>query len=151
MSPADLVRTLERRGILLEPTPRGTLAVEPVDLVSPEEIEALRAAKAEVLALLHERLDASLGAEREDFEERAAIMEFDAGLQRPEAEQGARAMFPWPSTLGGEPRVLGPFGRCSRCPSDAHPAQAGTWVSYGGERYCRAHAIDAEIGERGTS
>ena len=151
MSAAALVASLEARGVTLRPTERGTLAIRPADLLAPSEVEALRQHKGAVLALLHARLDASLGAEREDYEERAAIMEFDGGMGRPEAEQGARAMFPWPATLGGAPRVLGTFGRCSRCSSDAHPSRAGTWVSYGSERYCRTHAILAEIVERGTS
>jgi hypothetical protein len=48
---AALVVELRSRGVTLEP--RGDkLAVRPVQLVTPEELEALRIRKAEVLALL---------------------------------------------------------------------------------------------------
>jgi hypothetical protein len=40
-------------------------------------------------------------AQREDYEERAAILEFEAGLSRPEAERLAAEMcFPRPRTQG---------------------------------------------------
>ena len=49
-------------------------------------------------------------AERDDFEERAAIMEYDAGLSRAEAERLARACVEtsrnWPGAAWDEPSIL---------------------------------------------
>lgn len=51
MTPATLVHTLRARGVHLEPF-GDKLRVVPSDAVTPEEVEALRLYKAEVLALL---------------------------------------------------------------------------------------------------
>lgn len=70
------VATLDGGAVRIR-APRGSL---PAALV-----EAAREAKPELVALLTE--DA-----RADFEERAAIMEFDGGMNRPAAEAAARRM-----------------------------------------------------------
>lgn len=51
-------------------------------------LEALKARKWEIVAYLRERSDPALA--RELFEERAAILEHEAGLSRQEAERLAR-------------------------------------------------------------
>ena len=148
MTPAELVAGLEARGVTLRPTERGTLAVRPADAVTPEEVAALRRAKPEVLSMLSERLVASMGALREDYEERAAIMQYDGGLACPEAERRAWALFPWPATLEGASRIVGPLASCARCPDDAHPSRRTTWVRYGQTPLCLAHTLEAEKRER---
>jgi hypothetical protein len=55
MTPADLVETLEGRGVRLAERDGGRLSIRPVDRVRPEELEALRREKADVLALLRGR------------------------------------------------------------------------------------------------
>lgn len=57
----------------------GALTIDaPQDALTPDLLDRLRAHKADVLDAI------------ERFEERAAIMEFDAGLSRHEAERRAR-------------------------------------------------------------
>ncbi len=53
-------------------------------VVTEADLTALREHKAEALAILRE-------AERDQIEERAAIMEFDGEMTREEAERRARA------------------------------------------------------------
>jgi hypothetical protein len=72
-------------------------------------------------------------------------------VQPPPDPPEPRRLFPWPATLGGEPRSVGPFTGCSRCASDAHPVRRGTFVKYGGTPLCLPHSIAAEAAEGRTS
>ena len=74
MSAAEIMVDLARRGIRLEGEGER-LRYYPRSALTPELLDRLIAHKAELLAAI------------ERFEERAAIMEFDAGLSRPEAER----------------------------------------------------------------
>jgi hypothetical protein len=77
MNAADLLLDIERRGIRLE-AHGDRLRYHPRSALTPDLLDRLKAHKAELLEAI------------ERFEERAAIMEFDAGLSRPEAERLAR-------------------------------------------------------------
>lgn len=74
MSAAELVADLARRGIRLE-AHGERLRYYPRSALTPDLLDRLKAHKAELLASI------------ERFDERAAIMEFDAGLSRHEAER----------------------------------------------------------------
>lgn len=73
MSAAEIVADLARRGIRLEANGER-LRYYPRSALTPDLMDRLKANKAELLASI------------ERFDERAAIMEFDAGLSRREAE-----------------------------------------------------------------
>jgi hypothetical protein len=64
----------------------GRLLVRPGSALTEAHRRALRDAKKEVLALLADLGDSSC---LEEFEERAAIMQYDGGLSRSEAEAAA--------------------------------------------------------------
>jgi hypothetical protein len=51
----------------------------------------------------------------------------------------------WPEEIPGLGTKSGgkPFARCVKCPKDAHPFKSGTYVSYGGQPLCKAHANEA--------
>ena len=85
MCAADLLKDVRAAGFTLD-LADGKLLVAPASMLTDELRTALRANKTEVLALLAAEHD----AEAEAFEERAAIMEFDGGLPRTEAEAAAR-------------------------------------------------------------
>ena len=74
----DLFVMLHTLGATLTPFPDGTLRYKaPKGVLTPALLEALRQHKAELLELV------------EDFEERAASMEYDGGLSRAAAEADA--------------------------------------------------------------
>ena len=85
MGAADLLRHVRAAGFTLD-LADGKLLVAPASMLTDELRTALRSSKTEVLALL----TAEREADAEAFEERAAIMEFDGGLHRAEAEAAAR-------------------------------------------------------------
>jgi hypothetical protein len=74
MSAASLLLDLRRLGIRLE-ADGERLRYFPRSALTPDLLDQLKAHKADLLALI------------ERFEERAAILEFDAGLIRREAER----------------------------------------------------------------
>lgn len=76
----------------------GNLIVRPASTLTTAHRQALRAAKQELLLLLAPVGDSS---RVEEFEERAAIMEFDGGLSRSEAEAAAREWVRHMHQLGG--------------------------------------------------
>ena len=77
---ADVLAACHAHGIRLSLAAADGLTIDaPPDALTPELLGRLKAHKAELLTDLNER-----------FEERAAIIEFDAGLSRKEAEQLAR-------------------------------------------------------------
>lgn len=78
-----LLDRLYRRGVRLRLNGDRVRWFAPVGVVTEADLAELRQHKVEVLAFLREE-------ERDRFEERAAILEFDAGLSRHEAERRAR-------------------------------------------------------------
>lgn len=84
MGAVNVLGQLNAAGVRLSATGEGGIRAEPRSALSDEVRRLIRANKAELLALL---------ADPEFFEERAGILEFDAGLSRPEAE--ARAFEEW--------------------------------------------------------
>ena len=67
-----------------------------------------------------------------------------------------RRLSPWPESIDGLNRVLGPLGRCVLCPADPLPprsalAQARTWCRYGSELLCLEHALQRQAAERRPS
>jgi len=86
MGAPALLHRLRGAGLVLTLTPAGGLHVAPRDALTDDHRAAIRAERdALVLALQAE-------AQREAFEERAAIMEFDGGLTRAGAEAVARGL-----------------------------------------------------------
>jgi hypothetical protein len=91
MTALTLFQTLRSCGVELTPHPDGTLGYKaPKGILTPQLLDAMRAHKPMLLDLV------------ETFSERAAMLEFDAGLDRADAEWLA-----W-QELGGEgpPRAL---------------------------------------------
>jgi hypothetical protein len=93
MSLAALLSDLTAAGINLVVTERGTLHYRGYQTDVDRWLPEIRARKDELLALLRNRpptLTPNQHADiQEAMEERAAILEFDAGLPRPEAEAQA--------------------------------------------------------------
>ena len=84
MGAPDLLHHLRGAGLVLTLTQAGGLHVAPRNALTDDHRAVIRAERdALVLALEAE-------AQREAFEERAAIMELDGGLTRAEAEAAAR-------------------------------------------------------------
>jgi len=76
---ADLLTECDDHGIRLKLTVDDRLEIEaPQDALTPERLMRLKSHKAELIALI------------ERFEEHAAIMEYEGGLSRSEAELLAR-------------------------------------------------------------
>ncbi|HLF97645.1 MAG TPA: hypothetical protein VI457_10915 [Methylococcaceae bacterium] len=80
---AELIRQAEGEGVAITATPRGTLKVRGNQDAIERLVPVLRQHKAAILAELQRE------ALAENFQERAGILEFDAGLSRPEAEERA--------------------------------------------------------------
>src|SRR6266851_4824185 len=88
MTAIDLLQEFHALDVLLTPSPDGTLRYKaPKGVLTPELLDAMRQHKDALLDLV------------EDFEERAGIAEFEAGLPRAEAEALA-----WQCVLGQTPR-----------------------------------------------
>ena len=83
MKAAELRQTLRRAGIALDVS-GAALLVTPAGRLTDELRSQIRALKEELVNLVLHDDDV------EAFEERAAIMEFDGGMTRPEAEAAAR-------------------------------------------------------------
>jgi hypothetical protein len=122
MTPQELLEELERRGVLVEPEGPDMLAVEPMDALSPAELEALRRAKPEVLRLLRQRQRLSPWPDR---------------------------IGGHPRTLGplGRCRDCPPDPPAPR----PALSRSRTWVRYGDALLCLAHALAAEAHERRPS
>lgn len=84
MGVADLLQHLRAAGFTLD-VANGKLLVKPASMLTDDLRVTLTASKPEVLALLA----AEREADKEAFDERAAIMEFDGGLPRADAERAA--------------------------------------------------------------
>lgn len=84
MTALDLLQQLRALGVVLTPYPDGTLRYKaPKGTLTPALLEGLRQSKAALLDLV------------EEWSERAAIAEFEAGLPKAEAETLA-----WRCVLG---------------------------------------------------
>lgn len=83
MSAAAILDDLQRHGAVVTLDAGGVRIRAPKGSLPAALVEAAREAKPELVALLAE--DA-----RTEFEERAAIMEFDGGTSRVQAEAAAR-------------------------------------------------------------
>lgn len=85
MGAADLLAHVRAAGFTLD-LADGKLLVTPASMLTDDLRAALRASKPEVLALLEGEHAADAAA----YEERAAIMKFEGGLSRADAEVAAR-------------------------------------------------------------
>jgi hypothetical protein len=85
MDARELLHQLESLGITVA-IDAARLLVRPAGALTEAHRLALRATKPEILVLLADLGDSS---RLEEFEERAAIMEFDGGLSRAEAERAS--------------------------------------------------------------
>lgn len=83
MSAQRLLDQLYRRGVRLRLNGDRVCWFAPVGVMTDADLTALRQHKSEVVAILQ-------AADRDRREERAAILEFDAGLSRRDAERRAR-------------------------------------------------------------
>jgi hypothetical protein len=85
MNDRELLHQFDLAGITVV-AEAGNLFVRPASALTEAHRQALRASKQELLLLLASVGDSS---RLEEFEERAAIMEFDGGMSRAEAERAA--------------------------------------------------------------
>jgi hypothetical protein len=89
-------------------------------VVTDDQASTLRQCKAEIIRLLTEAANdsATEDALQDQFEERAAFLEYDCGLSRDEAERQARAEMapPEPAYVGHDWGMNDPFTRFRRCP-----------------------------------
>ncbi len=81
MGAPDLIQGLRRAGFTLSVLPSGDLAVVPASKLTADQRAAIKASKPAIVQALH-----CPPTDREAIEERAAIMEYDGGLSRIEAE-----------------------------------------------------------------
>ena len=87
MGAPDLIFELRRTGYSIR-ADGGYLDISPADNLPPDLVQQLKQSKAEILTELQRETEDL----QEAFEERAAIMEFDGGLPRHEAEALAKAL-----------------------------------------------------------
>ncbi len=83
MNAAAILDDLHKRGVRFRINGDTIRWRAPVGVMTEADLSALRAHKAEVMAIVREQ-------ERDRIEERAAILPFDAYLSRREAERRAR-------------------------------------------------------------
>jgi len=98
MDAAELLHHLRSAGLTLALMPDGVLHVTPRSAISDEHRSAIRTARDALVAVLQAEAMQPTEAMREAIEERAAIMEYEGGLARIEAERLA-ALQPWPPPL----------------------------------------------------
>lgn len=92
LQPAEVLGTLTAAGLTVSLMPDSGLMVSPASLLTDDLRDLIRAHKPALVDLLKRQVAADQAElEREMFEERAAILEFDAGLARDLAECMARA------------------------------------------------------------
>lgn len=87
MNPSDLLTQLQSLGLTVKTGQGGSLIVNPKALMTPELSALIRQHKAALVEALTPPPDPA--DVREYYEERAAILEFDAGMARPQAEAEA--------------------------------------------------------------
>ncbi len=109
----DLVARARRRGLVLRTT-GGRLVAYLTHLVTPELREEFSARKSEVVRFLENEVPVpdSLSPDlRDDWEERAGILQFDGGMDRVRAEREA-----WWITAARSPDLSGPApAACPQC------------------------------------
>jgi hypothetical protein len=84
MNAAQLLTELTRLGVRIE-AHGERLRYSPRSAVTPDLAKRMKAHKGELMTMAREAAD-------EQFEERAAIMEYDGGLSRTDAEYFARIL-----------------------------------------------------------
>lgn len=84
MEPAALLAHLRAHGLRLDVDPAGRILAGPRAALTPELRELIHTHRAALIEALHREQDAA-----EFYEERAAILEHDAGLTRKNAEAEA--------------------------------------------------------------
>ena len=93
MNVSALIRDATAAGLTLAATERGTLKVNGDDAVVAKWVPTLKAHKPEILAVLKAANDTASRFDAETIteahEERAAILEYDTGLEREQAEHEA--------------------------------------------------------------
>lgn len=101
MAPAELVKVLSSAGLTLSVHDGQFIDVSPIDLITDIYRTLIRNNKDELLAYIKE-VD-----HREYIEERAAIMEFDEGLTKEEAEREAEILY-WglPSNIADAVKII---------------------------------------------
>lgn len=106
MTATTLIRDVIAKGIRLT-IEGGQLIVDaPKGVLTPFLIEQLKRNKTELLSLLEDNSGQADEAVREYIEERAAIMEYDGGLAREDAQRRARsACRVFEYRLGDNPEV----------------------------------------------
>jgi hypothetical protein len=134
---------LRARGVCLS-RDRDILVIRPVSAVTGEEIAALRQHKAAILTLLQghvagtpdlaprfrRRMETSSPPREGSAPMAAAESPTTAQLRARLGQQGVRAWrFPWPATLNGVARQIGPLTSCAEC-------GAWTFVRYGEVAFC---------------
>jgi len=87
MGAPELLNHLRSAGLVLALTPTGGLHVTPRSALTDEHRSAIRTARDALVAVLQAEAMQPAEAMREAFEERAAIMEYEGGLARIEAER----------------------------------------------------------------
>jgi TubC N-terminal docking domain len=128
----ELVTRLRARGIALEPD-GGTLVVRPAEAVQPEEVEALKSAKAEVLALLasESRQDMQSDFVGEVVPPTPDVAGEVLEVSLPEMSSKLSYSFPWPDTVPGlGSRSVGAFALCAKC------STIWSWVRYADTVLC---------------
>ena len=112
----NVVAKMRQAGFIPALSPAGGLLIEPASKLTPEQRDFIRAHK--VLLLEELRGEAANDAplvtaefDQEAFEERAAILEFDAGFSREEAERRAQELMalgwaPWNARARAESEAL---------------------------------------------
>ena len=133
MDASELLRHLLRRGCVLEAEVAGHRLTVTGSLTD-ELRQSIREHKAELLALLE--------AKREAFEERAAIMEFDGGMTRKDAESAAAEV---PADIGIA-MLLG--GALETMPTTALAEAVPALIADERRRPTLGNAL-AELGRRG--
>jgi hypothetical protein len=99
MTPSTILRLAEKDGVSLELTSAGALKVAGGRAAVSRWLPTIRTHKPDLLAVLAANNESDHDTLNEAFEERAAIMEYDGGFTRLEAEQRARSdlatLEPW--------------------------------------------------------
>ena len=96
----NAVAKMRQAGFLPALSPAGGLLIEPASKLTPEQRAYIRAHKVLLLEALRAEMTPvasdppplTVAFDQDAFEERAAILEFEAGFSRDEAERRARAL-----------------------------------------------------------
>lgn len=126
LQPQDLLKTVAAAGITVSLTEAGGLLVTPASALTAELRDMLKSNKATLVEYLQEQANDATDNERELIEERAAIMEYDGGMSRAQAERMAALHTAYLLHHWGCPTCCqAGQRRGTRC-----PAGAGLWAAY---------------------